>query len=128
MSGHGSATDTKNCAEFCDHEHHFSVGGSTWSKTHPTAGTYDGCQNDVGNGTIPNQWGSWPYGRAGWCPGKDVVPWVADLTGSVTPGATESVSYTVTVDGAPYVPVYTGGGDYYPTIKLQSYFIGWSAD
>jgi hypothetical protein len=57
-----------------------------------------------------------------------VVPWVADLTGSVTPGATESVSYTVTVDGAPYVPVYTGGGDYYPTIKLQSYFIGWSAD
>ena len=45
-SGHGWGVDEDNCAEFCDHSHHFSVNGVTTglTKAHPTAGNQDGCK------------------------------------------------------------------------------------
>jgi len=126
LTGHGSATDTKNCAEFCNHEHHFSVnGGTAHTKDHTDAGTWSGCLERVNEGVVPNQWGSWPYGRAGWCPGHDVAPWAIDITDQVTAGASNTLSYTVTVDGSAYVPVYSGSGDYYPTISMSSWVVYW---
>lgn len=32
-----------------------------------------GCAETVADGTTPNQYGTWIYGRAGWCPGSAVV-------------------------------------------------------
>ena len=45
-AGHGWGVDEDNCAEFCDHSHHFSVNGVTTglTKAHPTAGNQDGCK------------------------------------------------------------------------------------
>ena len=42
---------------------------------------------------MPNQAGTWWYGRNGWCPGQEVQPWVEDITGDVTPGETTTVTY-----------------------------------
>lgn len=49
-AGHGWGVDEDNCAEFCDHTHHFTVNGVTGpelTKTHPTAGNEDGCKTQV---------------------------------------------------------------------------------
>ncbi len=121
ITGHGSGTDTLNCAEFCPHEHIFSVGGKTFTKTHALAGTPAGCQQQAVTGAIPNQYGTWPYGRAGWCPGMDVAVWSADITAAVKPGTTATLSYQALLNGKPYVPVWTGGGDYKPVIRMSSW-------
>jgi hypothetical protein len=34
----------------------------------------------VGHGIIPNEHGTWQYGRNGWCDGQNVRPWLADVT------------------------------------------------
>ncbi len=41
------------------------------------------CQ--VPTGVVPNQHGTWLYGRAGWCPGGAVRPWLVDITGDLRP-------------------------------------------
>jgi hypothetical protein len=61
---------------------------------------------------VANQFGSWPYGRAGWCAGQDVKQWTYDITDWVTPGATETLSYRGLFNGAEYQPTgetETGG-------------------
>ena len=50
FAGHGWGVDEDNCAEFCDHSHHFAVNGITGpelTKSHPTAGNDDGCKTQV---------------------------------------------------------------------------------
>jgi len=108
ITGHSFGKDTKNCGEFCDHQHTFSVGGVSVQETHPTAGTSYGCADAVGEGSgvVANQYGSWPFGRAGWCPGAPVDLWRADVTAGVVAGQTASVAYEVAVDGGPYQPVW----------------------
>jgi peptide-N-glycosidase F-like protein len=91
ITGHGGATN--NCAEFCDHQHEFTINGSVYLQDHPTIGNNEGCAEKVDDGAIPNQWGTWWYGRGGWCPGMQVDPFVVDVTGDVTPGTTATVSY-----------------------------------
>lgn len=104
ISGHGFGTDRANCAEFCDHQHFFTVnGGSTYEVTHPEAGSELGCFEKAGtHGVVPGQSGTWWYGRGGWCPGQDVAPHVWDITGDVTPGADASISYTSLMGGREY--------------------------
>ena len=54
-------------------------------------------------GTVPNQGGTWWFGRGGWCPGRRVDPFVVDVTGQVSPGVSASVDYEATLNGgAPY--------------------------
>ncbi len=40
--------------------------------------------NDVAmqvlQGIIPNEHGTWQYGRNGWCDGQNVRPWLAEVT------------------------------------------------
>ena len=78
ITGHGS--DNNNCAEFCVTSHHFVV-----NKIHNYirvfhAGTAMGCADRVPEGEVPNEHGTWLYGRDGWCDGQEVVPWVVDIT------------------------------------------------
>lgn len=122
ITGHGFGADTANCAEFCDHQHMFVVNGETFEKTHPEAGSSQGCVEQIDRGTVPNQYGTWPYGRGGWCPGADVVPFVADVTEAVVPGTSALLDYYALMNGAEYVPEYTGGGSM-PNIYLSSWLV-----
>jgi hypothetical protein len=56
----------------------------------------------VADGTVPNQYGTWWYGRGGWCPGKQVPVVLHDITDQVTPGQDASIAYRVERNGQPY--------------------------
>jgi hypothetical protein len=123
ISGHGFAADTENCAEFCDHQHRFTAnGGTAHTKTHPEAGTAMGCAEQVGIGTVPNQSGTWVYGRAGWCPGLEVPVWRADITDDINPGIENELEYIGLFDGDIYHPKYTTG-TFWPQIRMDAYIV-----
>lgn len=90
-TGHGM--DKGNCAEFCDQKHEFTVGSAVHVQDLNAPGDDTHCAEDVDNGTVPNQLGTWWFGRSGWCPGREVYPFVVDITGDVSLGAEASVSY-----------------------------------
>ena len=86
ITGHGQG-NLDNCAEFCQRTHAFTVGGArierrVWRADCATTG-------------VPGQFGNSKGSRAGWCPGADVLPWVADVSAMAQPGAPISVSYEV---------------------------------
>ncbi|KXJ29739.1 uncharacterized protein LOC110241053 [Exaiptasia diaphana] len=81
ITGHGS--DNNGCAEFCITSHHFIINGKPNVRVFKNAATAMGCANRVEKGVTPNEHGTWLYGRDGWCPGQDVVPWVVDVTDQV---------------------------------------------
>lgn len=109
ITGHGG-NDDEGCGEFCNHTHHFVVnGGTEHVKEHPTAGTLMGCADRVNEGVIPNQAGTWIFGRAGWCPGLDVPPWTFDITSDVHKGQINELTYRGLFDGKDYRS--TVGGD-----------------
>jgi len=123
ITGHGSGTDSENCAEFCNHTHHFSVGGKTVVKSHAKAKTSSGCANEVKSGVVPNQYGTWPYGRAGWCPGQDVKLWNADISDAIEVGKDAEFTYKALFKGKVYVPKWSGTGSYKPVIKMTSWVV-----
>jgi hypothetical protein len=91
ITGHGGATN--NCAEFCNHQHEWTVGTDVFFHEHDTIGDDLACRDAIDQGTVPNQSGTWWFGRGGWCPGQQVEPVVFDVTDSVTPGTDAVVSY-----------------------------------
>lgn len=116
LTGHGASTD--NCAEFCNHEHHFFVNGNDHLRSFPGAQTLLGCADQVKIGAVPNQHGTWYFGRGGWCPGLDVAPWIVDVTKEVKVGQNNDLAYTTTYGGQP-VSVDRGN------IVLSSYLVTW---
>ena len=115
VTGHGS--DPYGCAEFCDHGHVFTVNGATSLIDFPMASTPQGCIAEEANGMSPNQGGTWWYGRGGWCPGKQVDPWVFDVTANVQPGIDAAITYEGLYQGRP--PPANGGGN----IDLAAYLV-----
>jgi hypothetical protein len=100
-TGHGM--DTQNCAEFCRHSHHYSVGGATFDQVFNEPGDQEGCAKDAVNGTVPNQSGTWWFGRGGWCPGRRVDPFIAEVTAQTPAGAAASFTYEAKInDRAPF--------------------------
>ena len=57
-----------------------------------------------------NQFGSWPFGRAGWCAGQDVKQWTYDITDWVDNSSTNNLRYRGLFNGQEYVPQDTNGG------------------
>ena len=84
ITGHGS--DDNQCGEFCPTSHVFLVNGKVYNRTFEDAGTPLGCAETVPGGSIPNEHGTWLYGRGGWCDGRQVDPWVVDVSGDVRHG------------------------------------------
>jgi hypothetical protein len=73
----------------------------------------------------PNQYGTWRYGRAGWCPGGAVAPAIFDVTRHVTPGLEAVVTYRALLGGAEYAPRPCAGDGcaadgFAPTITLRA--------
>ena len=115
ITGHG-AEGNLHCAEFCNHTHHFQVNSAPEHVlAFPGAGTRDGCTEDVVNGTVPNQHGTWYLGRGGWCPGSDVRPWIADITSDVVRGGPNTLTYRPIIAGRPPT---TGSGNSVVTVWL----------
>ena len=124
ISGHGWGAEVDNCAEFCNHTHHFEVNGVEYTKEHTFVGNDKGCIDQIENGTVPNQFGTWPYGRGGWCPGKQVDPWIVDVTEAVTPGEAATISYKGLFQGADYVPTASGAGQGFgANINMRSHLV-----
>ena len=124
ISGHGWGADTANCAEFCNHTHHFSVNGTEYVKEHPEAGEPRGCIDQISLGTTPNQFGTWPFGRGGWCPGMQVDPWIVDVTDSVEKGQVNTITYQGLFNGQDYVPQPSNSGQGFgANIKMKSYLV-----
>ena len=111
ITGHGFNQDQANCAEFCDHEHHYYLNGNTAYEWHPIVYDNQGCEKEVDEGVVANQFGSWPFGRAGWCAGQDVKQWVYDITDWVDNSTTNNLRYKGLYNGQEYVPQDTNGGD-----------------
>ena len=114
ITGHGA--DFAQCAEFCNHEHHWTINGETFIEDHPAVGQEKGCVSELDSGMTPNQWGSWWFGRGGWCPGQAVYPWTVDLTDIAAPGTMASIEYRGLLGGQ---PVTTGAGN----IVMTSYLV-----
>lgn len=65
----------------CFIDHFFLVSFlASWSLP---SGTPLGCTTRVKEGAVPNEHGTWLYGRAGWCDGLQVNPWRVDVTKQV---------------------------------------------
>ncbi|KAM9353841.1 uncharacterized protein ABDE67_006235 [Symphorus nematophorus] len=79
ITAHGY--DDKKCGEFCVTSHHFLV-NSVHNNTlvFDSAGSPLGCTTRVKEGAVPNEYGTWLYGRGGWCDGLQVDPWRIDIT------------------------------------------------
>ena len=106
ITGHGFNQDNANCAEFCDHQHHYTMGQHTTYEWHPIVYSREGCENEVNNGVVANQFGSWPFGRAGWCAGQDVKQWRYDITDWVdnSTNNTNHMEYRGLYNGQEYTP------------------------
>jgi len=138
ITGHGFGKDNANCAEFCNHEHRYSMNGYVTQEDHPMAGNgtvssdNEGCAKEMHNGALANQLGSWPYGRAGWCAGQDVKPWTSDISQWIDwVGNQNSLRYQGLYNGQNYVPQNEQSGAnqnihaniwvvYYTNISVQS--------
>lgn len=84
VTGHGQG-NAGNCAEFCEKDHWYDVGGEMVMRPLWRA--------DCATTATPGQQGTWMYPRAGWCPGAMVEAWTAEVA---APAAGElTVTYDV---------------------------------
>ncbi|KAA8591878.1 hypothetical protein FQN60_017252 [Etheostoma spectabile] len=68
ITAHGY--DDKRCGEFCITSHNFLINEVfNNTLTFDSAGTPLGCTLRVKDGAVPNEAGTWLYGRGGWCDG-----------------------------------------------------------
>jgi hypothetical protein len=119
ITGHGA--ETGQCAEFCNHTHSFALNGATPTTIrHPDAQSGLGCAARVGEGVVPNQHGTWYFGRGGWCPGQDVRPTVTDITAQLRMGAENELTYTARLNNNPLA-----AGRNYGSINHATYLIFW---
>ena len=130
ITGHGWGNSTcHNCAEFCNSKHIFSLNGGVYDfeKSFPNAASNNYCMSleAISEGVIPNQGGTWGYGRAGWCPGQDVKPYIVDITDYVEIGSENLLDYDAcrVVDNSCLTPPSCGTCGYCPEIAFSSYII-----
>lgn len=98
LSGHGQSSQD-NCAEWCDHRHHFSLNGTDLpSIQHEGAiGSIDGCAEASKLGVSPGQFGNWAPERAYWCPGLPVNLIRIDLSDYIVAGSENTLDYRSTL-------------------------------
>ena len=85
-TGH-SFGNTYNCAEFCEMRHDMSFNGDVFS-TNPWRG-------DCDVNPVSPQYGTWEYGRNGWCPGAVSVGDKIDITDSVNIGGENTFDFDI---------------------------------
>ena len=130
ITGHGwGSAGCFNCCEFCNSRHLFEINGGVYefNQDFPSASSSTYCMqpSTIVQGVIPNQGGTWGYGRAGWCPGMDVHPIITDITNYVSIGEENIIDYSACrVSGNSCVAPPTCNGDgYCPEVAFSSYII-----
>jgi len=131
ITGHGwGCTGCYNCAEFCNSRHIFNVneGGYEFTKSHPSATSNNHCMQPetIAQGVVPNQYGTWGYGRAGWCPGQDVPPYIVDITDYINLGEPNTIDYDACrVSGNSCIapPLCPDEDCYCPEVAMSSYIV-----
>ncbi len=86
ISGHGHE-GPKNCCEWTSKSHSYIINGFkefTWN-----------VWTDCGNNPLYPQGGTWPYDRAGWCPGTKVDEYIFELTHKVDAGQNIKINYEI---------------------------------
>jgi hypothetical protein len=116
ITGHGMSMPG-NCCEFASTEQHFWVNDTDNMQENTMAGDELGCMEQVADGTVPNQYGTWWYGRNGWCPGKHVPIVMTDVTSQVELGADNTFGYEAYLNGDPYT------GDNWRHIHITSWLV-----
>ena len=117
ITGHGK--DNNGCAEFCVTSHHFTVNDLSHNViVFKNAATAMGCAARVNQGVEPNEHGTWLYGRDGWCPGQEVVPWVKDITDQVNLNSENTIKYFGYFNGTDPNPLHSPGN-----IDMSSYLV-----
>lgn len=86
ISGHGHA-GPYNCCEWDSKTHTYYL--NKWERYRWNV------WKDCGNNPIYPQGGTWPFDRAGWCPGTKVDEYEFEITPKVNPGDTISVDYAI---------------------------------
>jgi hypothetical protein len=67
--------------------------------------------SQVLEGVVPNEHGTWFYGRNGWCDGQDVRPVIFDITADLMhePGGSNEIAYFGLFRGGDPSPQQTPG-------------------
>ena len=86
ISGHGHA-GSYNCCEWDSKTHTYRINGREIFRWN--------VWKDCGNNPIYPQGGTWPFDRAGWCPGSKVDEYEFELTPLVSPGDTITLDYSI---------------------------------
>ncbi len=86
ISGHGHA-GPRNCCEWDSKTHSYYI--NKWEAFRWNVWT------DCGDNPIYPQGGTWPFDRAGWCPGTIVDEYEFEITSSVSPGDTVLIDYGI---------------------------------
>ena|GEM_PF-3530873 len=86
VSGHGQG-NTDNAAEFSRRWHRIKTTGITeqWTPW----------RSDCAQNTCSPQGGTWPYGRAGWCPGSGVWPEEFDVSSELENSPMLTIDYEI---------------------------------
>ncbi|MBN2722804.1 MAG: hypothetical protein JXR95_01900 [Deltaproteobacteria bacterium] len=118
ITGHGMS-QPGNCAEFCNTEHYFEINSNEYMRDFPQVSQTIGCMWQTEDGTVPNQYGTWWYGRSGWCPGKEVPLVTYDITEQTAAASQILISYGAFYNDEPY------SGDNWRGISLSSWVIAY---
>jgi len=86
ISGHGHA-GPHNCCEWDSKTHSYYL--NKWELYRWNV------WKDCGNNPIYPQGGTWPFDRAGWCPGTKVDEYEFEITDKVSPGDSISLDYGI---------------------------------
>ena len=108
ISGHGHA-GPRNCCEWDSKTHTYYI--DEWELFRWNV------WKDCGNNPIYPQGGTWPFDRAGWCPGSKVDEYEYELTPFVKPGDLISIDYGI----EPYSDNGEKDGEFRQSHQLFSY-------
>lgn len=85
-TGH-SFGNTYNCAEFCEMKHDLAINEDVFSTTP--------WRDDCDVNPVSPQFGTWEYGRNGWCPGAVSIGDKLDITDAIVVGAENTLDFDI---------------------------------
>ncbi len=115
ISGHGQG-NTSNAAEFSNFTHTVVANGANFS-------SHNLWKNDCASNTCANQFGTWQFSRAGWCPGQEVQPHIVDVTSTASPGQNLVMDYVLQNYTNNLNTGYNGSSHTEPHYKIHAYLI-----
>ena len=115
ITGHGQG-NTNNAAEFSQFTHTVSA-NSTNVNSHSL------WKNNCNVNSCANQFGTWRFARAGWCPGQAVDPYLVNLSSTAVAGQNLTVDYVLQNYTNNMRTGYNSNGHTEPHYKIHAYLV-----